>query len=170
MPVRTENAQSALFDAAMDPRFQIVWCAHGGYGATRILPLLERLQNEHGTPPRKLLIGYSDVTALHAFVGPRWGWATLHGLMPASNDFVPTAAEVIATVEMAKGRHPELEWEKTNLTFLTPLAARSDRCRLVGGNLTLLAAMCGTPYFPQASWDDPVPRRRGRSVVSARSA
>lgn len=144
-----EERAAALFDAAMNPRFQIVWCARGGYGATRILPLLDRFQQERGIPPRKLLIGYSDVTALHAFVGPRWGWATLHGLMPASNDFVPDAAEVLSTIELAKGGRPPLEWEKTRLTFLTSSAAESIEARLAGGNLTLLAAMCGTPYFPQ---------------------
>jgi muramoyltetrapeptide carboxypeptidase len=143
-----DERAAALFDAAMNPRFQIVWCARGGYGATRILPLLERLENERGTPPRKLLIGYSDVTALHAFVGPRWGWATLHGLMPASNDFVPSAAEVLATIELAKGQRPRLEWENARLTFLTPAPREAIEAPLVGGNLTLLAAMCGTPYFP----------------------
>lgn len=146
-----QERAEALFDAAMNPRFQIVWCARGGYGATRILPLLETLENQRGKPPRKLLIGYSDVTALHAFVGPRWGWPTLHGLMPASNDFVPSAPELLATIELARGRRPVLEWEKTQLKFLTPAPEEPIDAPLVGGNLTLLAAMCGTPYFPQCA-------------------
>lgn len=144
-----DERATAFFDAGMNPRFQIIWCARGGYGATRILPLLERLQSERGTPPRKLLIGYSDVTALHAFVGPRWGWETLHGLMPASNDFLPKAAEVLATVELAKRQRPPLEWERARLEFLTPSRPETIDGRVAGGNLTLLAAMCGTPYFPQ---------------------
>lgn len=143
-----QERAAALFDAAMDPRFQIVWCARGGYGATRLLPLLERLEKERGTPPRKLLIGYSDVTALHAFVSHRWGWHTLHGLMPASNDFVSTSPELAATLQMAQGHRPALAWESSPLTFLTNAPEREIIAPVAGGNLTLLAAMCGTPYFP----------------------
>jgi muramoyltetrapeptide carboxypeptidase len=143
-----EQRAGALFDAAMEERFQIVWCARGGYGATRILPLLDRLEMERGTPPPKLLIGYSDVTALHAYVGRNWNWPTLHGLMPASNDFVPSSGEVLATLELARGRRPILDWENARLTFLTPPPPGPIDAPLVGGNLTLLAAMCGTRYFP----------------------
>lgn len=138
----------ALFEAALDPKFDIVWSARGGYGATRILPLLEQLEKDHGTPPRKLLIGYSDVTALHAFVAPRWGWHTLHALMPASNDFAPGKDEFAATIELAQGHRPALAWENTPLKFLTPIPVAAIQAPLVGGNLTLLAALCGTPYFP----------------------
>lgn len=144
-----DERAAALFDAAMNPQFPVIWCARGGYGATRLLPLLERLQKERGTPPQKLLVGYSDVTALHAFVGPRWGWSTLHGLMPASNDFVLTSDEVRATLDLVQGKRPELKWETDRFTFLTPAPNEPIEAKLVGGNLTLLAAMCGTPYFPQ---------------------
>jgi muramoyltetrapeptide carboxypeptidase len=143
-----DERAAALFDAASDPRFQIIWCARGGYGATRLLPLVQRLTEQRGIPPRKLLIGYSDVTALHAFLHRHWGWPTLHGLMPASNDFLPTAPEVAATLELVRGRRPPLAWENAPLTFLTPPPRNSIEAPVVGGNLTLLAAMCGTPYFP----------------------
>lgn len=144
-----EERAAALFDAAMDPKFQVVWCARGGYGATRILPWLDRLEKERGIPPQKLLIGYSDVTALHAFVGPRWGWQTLHGLMPASNDFVLTSDEVRATTDLVQGKRSPLKWEKDRFAFLAPALQEPIEAKLVGGNLTLLAAMCGTPYFPK---------------------
>lgn len=143
-----EQRAAALFDAAMEERFHIVWCARGGYGATRILPLLERFAKERGTPPPKLLIGYSDVTALHAYVGRHWNWPTLHGLMPASNDFVPSSPEVLATLELVRRRRPILDWENSGLAFLTPPPPGPIDAPLAGGNLTLLAAMCGTRYFP----------------------
>lgn len=55
---------------------QIVWCLRGGYGCTRLLPKLLELK-----PPRqnKLLIGASDVTALHLFLQQQWQWASIHG-------------------------------------------------------------------------------------------
>ena len=78
-----EERALAFFDYAVDPRFPVVWCARGGYGAARILPYLENLTAERGVPERKLLLGYSDATALMEYTRNRWGWATLHSPMPA---------------------------------------------------------------------------------------
>ena len=141
-----DERAGAFFDAATDDRFSIVWCARGGYGATRILPLLADRTARHGKPGRKLLIGYSDVTALHAYVSREWNWPTLHGLMPASTDFNPKAPEWSALIEAARGRRPNFAWEQSPLTFLTPPADGIVEAPLAGGNLTLLAATCGTPY------------------------
>src|SRR5258706_12862328 len=59
-----ERAQ-ALYDFAADPMIDVIWAAGGGYGATRILPLLDNLCEEFGSPRGKLLVGYSDITVLH---------------------------------------------------------------------------------------------------------
>src|SRR5204863_1995083 len=83
-----ERRANALYEFACDERFDVLWLARGGYGATRILPLLDRLTSERGAPPRgKLLVGYSDVTVLHEFVRGRWNWASLHAPMPAAISF-----------------------------------------------------------------------------------
>ena len=78
----------AIYRLATDPAINILWAARGGYGAGRIIPILDQLTRERGAPPaRKLLIGYSDVTVLHEFVRTRWNWHTLHAPMPAAADF-----------------------------------------------------------------------------------
>ena len=76
----------------MNPTVPVLWAARGGYGAGRLLPILERMTKEHGVPTRKLLVGYSDVTVLHEFVRSRWSWATLHAPMPAAANFSEIAA------------------------------------------------------------------------------
>lgn len=139
----------AFFEVASDPQFPVVWCARGGYGATRILPLLKVLESRRGVPPCKLLVGYSDVTALHAFVNRHWGWATLHAPMPAATYFGPHAPEWPAILAAATGDRPEFPWEGRPLQFLSAPTSVPIEAMLVGGNLTLLAAMCGTPWFPQ---------------------
>src|SRR3954463_15490512 len=69
---------AALFDYASDDRFNVIWTARGGYGAGRLLPLLDELTAKHGRPPAgKLLVGYSDVTVLHEYARTRWDWSTL---------------------------------------------------------------------------------------------
>ena len=78
-----ERAES-FFAAAMSADNEVLWCACGGYGAARILPLLDRLTSEHGRPPLKLLVGFSDATALMSFVRQRWGWKTTHAPMVIS--------------------------------------------------------------------------------------
>src|SRR4051812_48362014 len=73
-----EARAAAIYSYATDPTIPVLWAARGGYGAARLLPLLEALTARHGVPQqRKLLVGYSDVTILHEFVRQRWGWSAL---------------------------------------------------------------------------------------------
>jgi muramoyltetrapeptide carboxypeptidase len=140
---------AAFFEVASDPRYPIIWCARGGYGAMRILPLLKELAARHGTPPRKLLVGYSDITVLHAFVNREWHWPTLHAPMPSAAYFGPHAPEWRAILAAATEGQPLFPTAQSTLTFLTAPPAAPVEAPLVGGNLTLLAATCGTPWFPQ---------------------
>ena len=68
---------SDLIWSLTDPQIEGVICARGGEGATSLLPWLESAQVE----PR-VFCGYSDVTALHAWL-QRNGWVTFHGPMVA---------------------------------------------------------------------------------------
>src|SRR5437870_217020 len=79
-----EQRAGALYEYACDPAIDAIWCAGGGYGATRLLPMLEGMTRP---PGGKLLVGYSDVTALHEFVRARWDWDTLHFPMPSAGSF-----------------------------------------------------------------------------------
>jgi muramoyltetrapeptide carboxypeptidase len=72
---RAAELQAALLDSESTA----VVCARGGYGTAAVLDKLEM-----GRRPRpKLVVGYSDITMLHAYLWQRWRWAALYGPMVA---------------------------------------------------------------------------------------
>ena len=122
---------------------RVVWCARGGYGCQRLLPRLARA----AVPERrKLLVGFSDVTALHVFVNQRWGWPTLHAATLAdlgSGRLSQTSLDELRGV--IAGRTTRLSCP---LRPLNPAARRprSIGGRLVGGNLKTIQSLVGTPF------------------------
>jgi muramoyltetrapeptide carboxypeptidase len=147
-----EQRANSFFDFAQDGRFDVIWAARGGYGATRILPLLDRLTATRGIPSRKLLAGYSDVTPLHEYVRARWNWATLHASMPAAVSFATMKPEEwSATVACVSGQRTTFVWENTQLRFMDGPPSQAIIGELIGGNLSLWAAMAGTPYASPAN-------------------
>lgn len=125
-----------------DPSIQAVFCARGGYGSQRLLPELSRIVPEL-TP--KIFVGYSDITALHALF-QKAGWVTWHGPMPGDWVRMPDgglSVEMLfaALTGQVKERLPVPSYARPQT--LVPGRARG---RLVGGNLSLVAALLGTPY------------------------
>ncbi|MEU8361673.1 LD-carboxypeptidase [Nonomuraea sp. NPDC048882] len=133
-----------LQSAWCDPAVTGVFCCRGGYGAARLLDLLDWDAMRAAGP--KVLLGSSDITALHNAFAIELGVATLHGPM--------AACDVIAGDE--EGPEP-LTWESMRQALFeaAPLV-RGDRVLapgraegvLRGGNLSLLASMCGTRWQP----------------------
>jgi muramoyltetrapeptide carboxypeptidase len=123
--------------ALSDPDVDALVAARGGYGVTR---LLDRLGAEEVAAAPKLLVGFSDLTALHA-LWARAGLRSLHGPMVAALGRAEPAwvERWIGAVE------GEPMAAATGLTALSPGVAEGP---LVGGNLAVLAALCGTPHAP----------------------
>jgi len=135
----TDEERAADLHAALaDPTIDGIWCLRGGYGALR---LLDRLDLDLLRARPRAIVGYSDVTALHAAVNARCGLIAHHGptarapLSAFSRDSL-----VRAVVDGADpcGHAPGAE----------PLRGGATTGRLAGGNLALVAALCGTPYAP----------------------
>ncbi|MEV4172109.1 LD-carboxypeptidase [Nonomuraea sp. NPDC049709] len=127
-----------------DPAVSAVFCCRGGYGAGRLLGLLDWDAMRAAGP--KVLLGSSDITALHNAFAIELGVPTLHGPM--------AACDVIAGDEA--GPEPRT-WESLRAAlFGTPAPVQGDRVLapgraegvLGGGNLSLLASMCGTRWQP----------------------
>jgi len=148
-PGSDENRAESIYNFATDPKFNVLWAARGGYGAGRLLPILEKLTRERGAPaPKKLLIGYSDVTVLHEFVRQRWNWNTLHAPMPAASNFSKLdEKEWKAIVDLVHAKPTALPWEQTTLQWMTHPLKQTVKAELIGGNLSLWAALAGTPWF-----------------------
>ncbi|WP_428938248.1 S66 peptidase family protein [Fontivita pretiosa] len=145
-----QDRAAAFWQYANDPDIDVIWSARGGYGATRILPLLEQLTQTHSPPPPKLLVGYSDVTVLHEFVRRRWRWHTLHAPMLASNLRALKPEEWHAILGLVRRQRPPIPWDSTQLRFLTSPPPQPIRGELIGGNLSLWTALAGTPWQPDA--------------------
>lgn len=126
-----------LEEALADPDVDAIVAARGGYGATR---LLRHLEPANVRAARKLLVGFSDVTALHALFA-RAGLRSIHGAMVAGLGRAdPDAvARWIAAVE---GALP------APLTGLRAIAGGVAQGPLLGGNLAVLAALSGTAHAP----------------------
>jgi muramoyltetrapeptide carboxypeptidase len=146
-----ERAQ-ALYDYAVDPECDVIWCARGGYGAQRILPLLEQLSLSKGDPrPGKLLIGYSDATALFEYVRKEWGWSALHAPMPGLRSFLQFKKEEWKALSSWVSRaRPDNPWGPRGLKHMGGASARIEICsELIGGNLMVWTSLLGTKYFPE---------------------
>ncbi|MEU8574338.1 S66 peptidase family protein [Streptomyces asoensis] len=126
-----------------DPRVDAVLCARGGYGAQRVVDLLDWDAMRAAGP--KVFIGFSDATTLHEAFAVRLGLVTLYGPVAAGIDFVKNARaqehlratlfapETVRTVGATRAARPAL-------------ASGRARGVTLGGCLTLLATGHGTPH------------------------
>jgi muramoyltetrapeptide carboxypeptidase len=129
-----------LRSALQDDRVRAVFCARGGYGSARLLRGLGDLQ---GLPPRAL-VGFSDITSLHlAWLAQ--GRSTLHG--PVVTQLGRLATESVERLwECLESDDPPAPLTASRL--VTRGVAEGP---LVGGNLSTLTRLLGTPFFPDVT-------------------
>ncbi|HML48431.1 MAG TPA: LD-carboxypeptidase [Clostridia bacterium] len=130
-----------------DPAIDAIWCVRGGYGTIRIL---DRLDFDLARKNPKPLIGYSDITCLHTAYRQHSGLVTFHGPMLTASpehDFCDALSFQRLMDMLCQAAPPE-----TLCPTCPPLASQGGRAsgKIIGGNLSLLAAACGTPYAPDA--------------------
>ncbi|MBD1940299.1 LD-carboxypeptidase [Microcoleus sp. FACHB-68] len=123
----------------------------GGWGGNRILPLLDyELIRRHP----KIIIGYSDITSLLLAIYARSGLVTFHGPVGTSswNPFsVNCFKRILFNGEAMMLRNAPNTGSRGNpqpQVRVTTLSAGRARGQLVGGNLSVLTAMVGSPYLP----------------------
>ncbi len=129
-----------------------LWAARGGSGTAQILPYID-----YGLVARnpKVVIGYSDITSLLLALYAKTGLVTFHGPV-ASSGFTPfTVAHLEATLIEGRATHVmHTADEHTQRALDEPnfvqrvLKSGSAEGTLLGGNLSVLASMVGTPYLP----------------------
>ncbi|MCM1336093.1 MAG: LD-carboxypeptidase [Candidatus Amulumruptor caecigallinarius] len=143
----TEEERYADLEAAiLDPDVKAIFCSRGGYGAVHLLERLDKLPLRDNP---KWIIGYSDITALHALMN-RHGIESIHA---------PMASHIAAT----KGEDDDSQ-ALFDLLRGVPVTQRfaSDRRnipgeatgRLVGGNLAVFADLIATPFDMLAPAED----------------
>lgn len=129
-----------------DPEIRAIFTVRGGWGGARILPMLD-WDLIRANP--KLLIGYSDTTALHLAVAARAKFPTLHA-PNATNSWARQSWESLWRIAFA-GATPTLggiEAEAESGRQGRTIRGGKARGRLLGGNLTVLSTLMGTEWLP----------------------
>lgn len=147
---RDEERAAGINAMFADREVRALFAVRGGWGSARLLPHLD-FDTIRANP--KLLIGFSDITALHLALAARTDCPSIHG---------PNAASAWGRLSWDSFRR--LVFDAETPTLRNPagtddrLAQRSGRIRtfrpglaagpLIGGNLTVLSALVGTPFLP----------------------
>ncbi|WP_405900820.1 LD-carboxypeptidase [Streptomyces sp. NBC_00727] len=136
-----EGRARDLQDAWCDPSVDAVICARGGYGAHRMVDLVDWAAVRAAGP--KAFVGYSDITVLHEAFALRTGFATLHGPMVGTEAFLkdPRTQESLRATLFEPETRLTLGLEEART--LVPGRARGIT---YGGCVSLLAADLGTPH------------------------
>ena len=121
-----------------NPEVDVIWCMRGGYGTIR---LLDKVDFSVLKQLPKWLVGFSDITVFHAFLQQKLQIASIHGPMPKNLDdghWDDTGMNELWT--MLRGNILSYDIEPHPLN-------RSGHCKgtLIGGNLTLLSILKGSP-------------------------
>lgn len=131
---RIGDFNTALRDDSIDA----IWCLRGGYGAMRIV---EHLDYDAARRHPKPIMGYSDISVLHAAIGRACEIVSYHS-PNARSELTPFARD---------------SFERALLLGVDPCGSTPNarvirggiaRGRLAGGNLSLISALTGTPYLP----------------------
>lgn len=126
------------FNAAVrDPKVRGIFALRGGYGTMRIL---DRLDYDALRADPKVILGYSDLTALLNAVTQRTGLVTFHGPVAALSEFTDDEVRWLRSAVM---QQDALALDAVQARALVEGTARG---RLVGGNLSLISGLVGTPF------------------------
>lgn len=139
-----DDVRIADLKAAIQSDSKIIWCLRGGYGSARLLSALSKMKKPK---QKKILIGYSDITALHLFFNQKWGWETIHGPM------ITAFSDKNLDQQCLKELKDQLIARKNRSLFkLSALNEKAEKSRskisgkLIGGNLAIVQSLLGTKY------------------------
>jgi muramoyltetrapeptide carboxypeptidase len=143
----TDEERAADLDAMFrDRRVRMIICARGGYGTPRLLHMLD-----YGMIRRnpKILVGFSDITALQLALWSKCGLVTFHAPMLATDMAQPMD---LFTEQMFWLMVTSNE-RVGSVAFPEPMEVKVVRPgsftgHLLGGNLSMLVSLLGTPYQP----------------------
>ena len=135
----TDQQRTSDFQEAInDPQTKAIICARGGYGSVRII---EKLDFSSFVKNPKWLVGFSDITVFHSVLN-NLGLASIHGAMPAFFlENKKPAKSFHSLMEVLTSGNSEVKIESHSLN-----CKGSCSGELVGGNLSLLYSLQGTPW------------------------
>ena len=143
-----EDRALDFVDAYTEETSRAVLCVRGGYGATRFLKHVNWSAIQHP----KIFMGFSDVTALSCALWKKCGFPSFSGPVLMS-DLVGKKPDRVSwhhAVSLMNGERSSgnLIENPFNLSNLTALVPGESYGRLMGGNLSLICSLLGTPWMP----------------------
>lgn len=147
----SDEARAGHLVTALTDDSTFIWSLRGGYGSTRLIPYLERLPPEvkakiKDNRTKKIVIGYSDITALQLYLQKKYQWPALHATMLSEIINHKVAPQSVDQLLALITDHPK-NIVIPQLTLLSQSALPHDfklEARVVGGNLTLVETSLGT--------------------------
>jgi muramoyltetrapeptide carboxypeptidase len=128
-----------------DPEVRAIFCLRGGAGASR---LLDRLDYRMIAANPKILVGYSDITALSLAIFRKTGLVNFSGPMAATELHAPSHY----TEEHFWGMLTDPGYSTRLVNYhghpVSCVREGTANGRLIGGNLSVLSSLVGTPYLP----------------------
>lgn len=141
------DRSSELAEFLLAEERQVAWFGRGGYGVTRLLRELSSSLEGAFVPVGKRWMGYSDITALFAFVkATKTPIECIHGPMLCAFPEQPNKSDLLEALRGVAVAIP-LQARVVDLRFEGPIW---------GGNLAVLASLCGTPWLPQIESDQAI--------------
>jgi muramoyltetrapeptide carboxypeptidase len=152
----SDDERATELNAALhDPSVRAIFPVRGGYGLSRIL---DRIDYAALRKDPKILIGYSDLTALHLAIARKARVITFHSPMPQSSLYRSDGDHAYAASQFWRTVLADRYRGEPGFTIDLPdgqpkperLVGGKVTGRLIGGNLTLLCATLGTPFGLEA--------------------
>lgn len=134
--------------AFANEEIQGIFCIRGGYGATRLLKLLDyEMIQKHP----KVFLGYSDITCIHLALQKYCDFVTYHGPMPASNmqnGIDNYSKKWLDTILSISYNCESISFENPDNIKIEEVSKGIAEGILCGGNLALFTSLIGTDYLP----------------------
>lgn len=141
-----EERASDINDMFANKDVRAIFCVRGGYGTPRIL---NRINYDLIKRNPKIFVGYSDITALQLAIFKKTGLITFSGPMLATDmySFDTFAEENFWMMITSNSKSIDIKNPEGNSINILR-KGRKARGRLLGGNLSLICAIIGTPFQP----------------------
>ncbi len=140
------NRAHDINDMFKDKQVKAIFSLRGGYGTPRLLPLINYKLIKQNP---KILVGYSDITALQLAIFKKTNLVTFSGPMVSVemwNKIDPATEGIFWTMLLSTKKFGVLH--NATFTQTTPLRRGRETGILLGGNLTLIASILGSQYIP----------------------
>ncbi|MBO6576160.1 MAG: LD-carboxypeptidase [Rhodothermales bacterium] len=141
----SDDARLAEFHAlCREPDIDTIFCVRGGYGTLR---LLDQIDYDLAAARPRVLVGYSDITALQLALFTRSGWRGVSGPMVGVEWPEPEADWESQLWQLLEGESA-VSFASLDGSRPSTLRAGTAEGPLLGGNLATLVRLVGTPYLP----------------------